>query len=528
MAKKFNLAEFVQAEKVSDSDQMEITMIPWDHIRGNLDNFYAVDDVEELANSIRMHGLLDPIVVTPEEDEGWYMLISGHRRHKAWGQLREEDPEKYARIPAVIRRFESKAMAELALIMANSSARKLTDAEISRQAERIERLLYDLKEEGYEFHGRMREQVAKACQVSSSKLARLKVIREKLAECWTTKWNRGWLAEDVAYKLAQLPTEIQEKIFTAEPKPTARGVEKVGELMVAGNDYKCEGLTGPGCLKCTHGDAFLRHDLDDPWSPCEGKTCCLKCDKATRDWNPCSRMCSKAKDKRSRDSAARKAREAAAAERKQTAMKTRLRESAIRLAKAADASGAPDDAKFHCRYSWVTVGELRAYADGTKDFGCEYCNWLTTEEGMDAASAAKALGCSADYVCGLTEELHPAGGASPAPAAGPEDGGDEVYMARSRVIAPEWMTGDPPGDGRYLCLVDMDLAGLPETLHEQMLDRREGVWLAYGRGIEDMFDVVAWWPLPRKWERWMAVPGRGNERAAEGAGPYEETEENDE
>ena len=514
MAKRFNLAEFVQAEKVSDSDHMEIVEIPWDHIRGNLDNFYAVDDVEELANSIRMHGLLDPIVVTPEEDEGWYMLISGHRRHKAWGQLRDEDPGKYGTIPAIVRRFESKAMGELALIMANSSARKLTDAEISRQAERIERLLYDLKEEGYEFHGRMREQVAKACQVSSSKLARLKVIREKLAECWQTKWNRGWLAEDVAYKLAQLPPEIQAKIFAANPKPMARGVEKVGELMAAGNDYKCEGLTGPGCLRCTHGEAFLRHDLDDPWNPCEGKTCCLKCDKATRDWNPCSRMCSKAKDKRSRESAKKKAREAEAQEQRYNAMRTRLRESAIRLAKAADASGAPDDAKFRTRHFWVTVGELRAYAAGTKDFGYEYSNWLTTEEGMDAASAAKALGCTADYVSGLSDDLHPA--PQPVPAKVPdsvpeEDPDDEVYMARSRVIAPDWMTGDPPGDGRYLCLVDMDRAGLPETLHEQMLDRREGVWLAYGRGIEDMFDVVAWWPLPRKWGRWMAVPGRETE-----------------
>ena len=497
MAKKFNLADYVKPEAVSDSDTMEITMIPWDHIRANLDNFYVVDDVEELRNSIQMHGLLDPVVVTPEE-EGWYLLVSGHRRHKAWGQLREAEPEKYDRIPAIVRTFESKAMAELALIMANSSARELSPAEISRQAERVERLLYDLKEQGYEFPGRMRDQVAKACQVSSSKLARLKVIREKLAECWQKKWNRGWLAEDVAYKLAQLPPEIQAKIFAANPKPMARGVEKVGKLMAAGNDYKCEGLTGPGCLRCTHGEAFLRHDLDDPWNPCEGKTCCLKCDKATRDWNPCSRMCSKAKDKRSRESAKKKAREAEAQEQRYNAMRTRLRESAIRLAKAADASGAPDDAKFRTRHFWVTVGELRAYAAGTKDFGYEYSNWLTTEEGMDAASAAKALGCSADYVSGLSDDLHPA--QQPVQAKVPdsvpeEDPDDEVYMARSRVIAPDWMTGDPPGDGRYLCTVD-----LGARYAEQTFDWKDGQWSCYGRPLDGLYKVVAWWPLPPRME----------------------------
>ena len=55
-------------------------------------------------------------------------------------------------------------MAELQLILANSTARVLSNAEISKQAERMEVLLYQLKEEGYEFPGRMRDQVAAACQ----------------------------------------------------------------------------------------------------------------------------------------------------------------------------------------------------------------------------------------------------------------------------------------------------------------------------------------------------------------------------
>lgn len=47
-------------------------------------------------------------------------------------------------------------MAELQLIMANATTRDLTNAEISRQAARVEILLYQLKEEGQEFPGRMR------------------------------------------------------------------------------------------------------------------------------------------------------------------------------------------------------------------------------------------------------------------------------------------------------------------------------------------------------------------------------------
>ena len=66
---------------------------------------------------------------------------------------------------------------ELRLILANSSTRVLSPAEVSKQAQRVETLLYQLKEQGYAFPGRMRDQVAAACKVSAPKLARLKVIR---------------------------------------------------------------------------------------------------------------------------------------------------------------------------------------------------------------------------------------------------------------------------------------------------------------------------------------------------------------
>ena len=491
MAKKFNLAEFLP-QAVSESDHMEITMIPWEKIRANEANFYVVDDVEELVNSIQMHGLLEPVIVTPDGDG--YLLISGHRRHKAWGILREGDPDKYAEIPAMVRTFESPAMTELALIMANSSSRRLTPAEIGKQAERIERLLYDLKESGYEFSGRMRDQVAAVCQVSGAKLARLKVIRDKLVHPWVPRWESGKLPEDTAYKLAQLPDWIQERIFTVNPEPMARGVERVGQSMEKGNTYRCEGLTGPGCLKCTHGDAFLRHDLEDPWNPCEGKTCCLTCEKALRDWSPCERACSKAKAKRKEARDKAKAKDDAERDAKQKALHARIRESAARLVKAADASGADDDDRIRTRYGSYTVKRLREISAGG-DPGYCYDNFLLTENGLDAGTAAKVLGCSADYVCGLTEELQPA-----------EDPDDEVYMAHARVIAPEWMTGDPPGDGRYLCTVDLGTG-----YAEQTCDRRDGQWLCYGRPLDGMFEVVNWWPLPQKWAHWMGRPDETKE-----------------
>ena len=502
MAKKFNLAEYVKAEPASDMDHPEITLIPWDHIRANLDNFYTVDDVDELRNSIQMHGLLDPIVVTPEE-EGWYLLISGHRRHKAWGLLREEDPARYAEIPAIVRTFESKAMAELALIMANSSARRLTSPEIARQAERVTRLLYDLKEQGYEFNGRMRDQVAQACQVSSTKLARLKMIQEHLLLDFRKLWDTNRLPEATAYELAQGSDLFQAMILRVAPDATAQGVARVRKIFEAGNDYSCADLTGPGCSKCTHRDAFLRHDLEDYFT-CEGKTCCLKCERAKREWNPCSRACSKAKAKWKTAKDERKAKEDAERDAKQNALHTRIRESAIRLVKAADASGADDDTVIPTRYGRPTVKRLREIAAGGNPGYC-YDNFLLPENGLDAASTARALGCSADYVCGLTEDLQPAPYRWTAPVhtdpalvdaeltvsavTDDPDDEDEVF------IRFDWREGNfaPIQDGRYLCTVDLGTG-----YAEQTCDWRDGQWLCYGRTLDDMFTVVAWWPLPPK------------------------------
>ena len=494
MAKKFSIAEFAAPEAVSKVDTIDVVRIPWDRIRANDANFYSVDDVEELRNSIRMHGLLDPVVVTPDEEEGKYLLISGHRRHKAWGLLREEDPEKYASIPAIVRRFESKSMAELALIMANSSARKLTSPEISRQAERIERLLYDLKEEGYEFDGRMRDQVAKACQVSSTKLARLKVIRENLLIDFKKQWEAGKLNESCAYELAQGSSVFQEKILRVKPDATAYGIAAVRKIMEGGNDYSCAALCGPGCLKCTHQQAFLRHDLEDPWNACEGKKCCLTCDKAKRDWYPCPRMCSKAKEKRSAANAKEKEKEKAEQEKKTNRIRREIRESALRLLKAAEAAGADDKTEIKlATYGSKNVAYLRKAA-GDGDIGYFYFNELAPQK-LDVPAVARALKCSADYVCGLTDELQPRAVETPAPTREPMP---DPMTAPTVTTSQQWWRScrDDPPKGWMLAVVLTPVDRSRKYFDVDLMQWHDGKWWGVYDASEDEMDADASWWMP--------------------------------
>ena len=69
---------------------------------------FKADQLEALANSIREHGVLQPIVVTKEGDK--YKIVAGERRGRA-SKIAEID-----KIPAIIRTVDAQKRLELSLI----------------------------------------------------------------------------------------------------------------------------------------------------------------------------------------------------------------------------------------------------------------------------------------------------------------------------------------------------------------------------------------------------------------------------
>ena len=63
------------------------------HIKENIRRNYDDTELEALATSIRMYGLLQPITVYPVEDG--YVVKTGHRRFLAYEKLYKEDPDKF-------------------------------------------------------------------------------------------------------------------------------------------------------------------------------------------------------------------------------------------------------------------------------------------------------------------------------------------------------------------------------------------------------------------------------------------------
>lgn len=212
MAKKFNLSDYVQPAAEGERP-MEITLVRLSKIDANWKNFYSVDSNEQdLAESIKISGLLTPLGVV-EGVNGHYRLISGHRRWRAlrWLHDTQEDRERWELVPCVVYDTPEDAdREELMLIHANAQRVK-SGPELQKEAEKTTQILTRMKERGVELPGRMRERVAEALKISSTRLARLEAIKNNLTyPGWQRKWEAQQINESVAYRLSQCSFDEQQ------------------------------------------------------------------------------------------------------------------------------------------------------------------------------------------------------------------------------------------------------------------------------------------------------------------------------
>ncbi len=219
MGKQFDIAEtfgeLLKNVPNSGTGRESLIHPDIDRLHDDPNNFYSMEGLDDLAANIELIGLQQPILVRPDpEHENHFIIVSGHRRTAALRRLlRDKERTEWRCPPCIVEQDAvSPAMQELRLIYANSATREMSGADKAKQAERVTALLYELKEQGYEFPGRMRDHVAEACRISKSKLARLKVIQEKLYEPIKLGWEAGQISEASAYLLAQQDQKIQETI----------------------------------------------------------------------------------------------------------------------------------------------------------------------------------------------------------------------------------------------------------------------------------------------------------------------------
>ena len=496
---EFDLAKLMKDVSKVDTGKQQIRYIPLDLIDPDPNNFYSLDGLEELAGSIEMLGLQQPILVRPVQG-GRYMVISGHRRREALQLIAEGGSKQFADgVPCIVDAGEaSKALQELKLIMANADTRKMSSADQNKQAERIEDLLRQLVDEGYVFPGRLRDWVSKLSGMSRTKLARMKVIREKLDEdLLKNYYNKGVMNEAVAYELAQRPAEMQRQIcdsYLAHSKDIgymmAHYVKEYADLAKSLAARKCP--VEPGS-RCNHQGGILDKVFDGTYSykPCRYGHCCADCDAYLRCKSRCPLLDEKAKEERAQQREASKEQKAAE-KAKLDADVYAIEHVWARFGQALQREGITDEQlrkelkpKESCYNEYETYVEKKK-VERLLDFTCTE---IKPNDPMPFSYDFKA----GDYrrLCAIADALH----VSLDYLFLRDDMPDRRQMPVSETdTTPKWRTGDPPAEGRYLCRVKGSSA---DKVYEQRYIWRGGVWCqTYGKPIPSVLTVLNWWPLP--------------------------------
>lgn len=169
-------------------------------------NFYGIREIEELAESIKLNGLMHNLVVRKLGDK--YEIISGHRRFYAMEKL------DFKKIPCQVKNI-SDLDTEILLIQANSQQRELTHLEKMKGIERLTALYKQKKDNGEEVpKGKTRDLIGKDIGLSGVQVGRYTKVSKNLIEPLKDKLEGGNITLTQATTLSGLKEVEQESILS--------------------------------------------------------------------------------------------------------------------------------------------------------------------------------------------------------------------------------------------------------------------------------------------------------------------------
>ena len=179
------------------------------------DNFYSTEDTEKLKQSIKVLGILQPLLI--EERNGKDYILAGHSRRKCCLELIEEGMDRFRKIPCVYKpkielntASEEDEIIRKIIIIQSNTYREKTDWEKMTEALQMEELVKELREKT-DLEGKTREIVSDLIGVSSTQIGRYHSISNNLSERLADAFRQNKLNISTAAELAGLNEKYQTK-----------------------------------------------------------------------------------------------------------------------------------------------------------------------------------------------------------------------------------------------------------------------------------------------------------------------------
>lgn len=214
---KFDLKGLLNDRSVPDrqQDQKIVYRNPKDLIPSE-ENFYNTEKLERLKQSIKLLGILQPLLI--ENRDGKDYVIAGHCRRKCCIDLLNEGNDRFSRVPCIYKTQskleqdagqENDIVRQIMIIQANCYRDK-SDWEKMTETLKMEGLVKELREKS-SMEGKTRDILKDLIGTSGGQLGRYHSISTNLCEQLMSEFKEDRIKISVAYEVSKLNKEYQKQ-----------------------------------------------------------------------------------------------------------------------------------------------------------------------------------------------------------------------------------------------------------------------------------------------------------------------------
>lgn len=231
----------------------------------NGNNFYAMQDIEVLAEDIKAVGLLENLTVMYAPQGGKsYKLLGGERRWRALRLLVEKGYNEFSAATCQIRNAENEREEMIEIIMCNRQRVKTVWEQIEEE-KRLKETLQEMKKnketlKGYDLQdGRLRDTIAAILNYSAAKVGQMETIARNLTGELQEALKDEKINFSTAYTVAKMDEAGQQAALKAYKETgslnSAQAKEAARPEPEAQPGYGAEQMSVESiCYHCTHWD----------------------------------------------------------------------------------------------------------------------------------------------------------------------------------------------------------------------------------------------------------------------------------